>query len=281
MKQSEILDNLTGQEIKELIAKGNVLMEQLSDSDLELLFLYESDAVCRGTGDEFFLRNLAKYMAEREGAVDAIDTAYQKSVFKASQAVKCANVRSESCVVLRNTFRWRKVALIAVATILLMCCATTAATALGFNVFDYFRKLIACEEGTTVESEFVTLVHNGEAMEYSSMRDLIRDQKLAIMYPGKLPDGVKISEIRIVKDSDGRSLIEMQTTDCNLYIHIELSKYGTSGTYADCEIHHIDGKVFYVQKQDSFASCFYNDNYYYIKAKTYTDLLLIIQNMKE
>ena len=35
---------------------------------------------------------------------------------------------------------------------------------------------IACEEGTTVESEFVTLVHNGEAMEYSSMRDLIRDE---------------------------------------------------------------------------------------------------------
>lgn len=281
MKQSEILDNLTGQEIKELITKGNVLMEQLSDSNLELLFLYESDAVCRGTGDEFFLRNLAKYMAEREGAVDAIDAAYQKSVFKASQAVKCAKVNSESSVVLRKTFCWRKAVLIAVATILLICCATTAATALGFNVFDYFRKLIACEEGTTVESEFVTLVHNGEAMEYSSMRDLIRDQKLAIMYPGKLPDGVNVSEIRIVKDSDGRSLIEIQTTDCNLYIHIELSKFGTSGTYADCEIHDLDGKVFYVQKQNSFASCFYNDNYYYIKAKTYTDLLLIIQNMEE
>ena len=77
------------------------------------------------------------------------------------------------------------------------------------------------------------------------------------------------------------SLIEIQTTDCNLYIHIELSKCGTSGTYADCEIHDLDGKVFYVQKQNSFASCFYNDNYYYIKAKTYKDLLLIIQNMEE
>mgnify|MGYP003306470015 CR=1 FL=1 len=79
MKQSEILDNLTGQEIKELITKGNVLMEQLSDSNLELLFLYESDAVCRGTGDEFFLRNLAKHMAEREGLLKSLRKIFRVS----------------------------------------------------------------------------------------------------------------------------------------------------------------------------------------------------------
>ena len=80
MNRNKNLKSLTSQELRALVFKDVVRLEQLSDTTLEVLFQYETDAVCKHSEDVAFLLRIANLMVEREGNANAIDQLYKEKL---------------------------------------------------------------------------------------------------------------------------------------------------------------------------------------------------------
>lgn len=269
------LDNLTSQEIKEMIARKRIKPEDLSISALNCLFEYESEAVCRGESDGALLCQCADILAQKEGFAETHDKSF---------AARLDDIMPSGSVELprvRKPLRLKKALLVAVVTALLVCSASIVVAALGFDVFVCFKDLVFSPAGSKIEGNGITLIHRGESTFYPSIEDLIIAEQLDIMYPSKLPDGVSITEVRMMPREDGKETIEIKTTDKNVLIYIDLSIESTSDTFADCEKIEINNTNYYIHKEYLFAAACYNGNYYYIQANNYENILWIINHMEE
>lgn len=80
MEQIQSLNALTCQELRSLIFKDVVKLEQLSDTSLETLFQYELTAVCQNDVEGSFLPKIANLMVDREGNANAIDQLYKEKL---------------------------------------------------------------------------------------------------------------------------------------------------------------------------------------------------------
>lgn len=269
------LDNMTGQDIKEMITEQKINLEDLSIPALNCLFEYESDAVCKGEGDTDLLCRCADVLAQKEGLAEEHDEVFAAMLNNAMQPVSPA-VQPKT-----KSYRFKKALLIAAVVALLACSASFVAMAFGFDVFGYFRELISRPAGATIEESGVTLVHFGESAQYTSLEKLVAETKLDIMYPDKLPAGVSITEVQVALGQDEKEVVEIQTTNDRIRIYIDFSVKRGEDTFSDCQSYIINNKEFLVQQTDCFAICFYKDNYYYIQADNYENLLLLIKNMKE
>ncbi len=279
MEQRKLLDNMTGQEIKEMIEKKEVVLENLSVLALNRLFDYESDAVCRDDGDGELLCRVADLLAKKEGIADEHDKAFETILENAMQsAVQSAHSTEQPK---KKHCRFKKALLIAAAVIVLACCATLAATAFDFDIFAHFRELLSCPAGSKMEEGGITLVHFGETTQYSSIEELLAAEELDIMYPAKLPEGVFITEVRMVHGLSGKEVIEIKTTDAQTIVYIDLEADSTNGSLADSVELRIGERIFHVCQKECFAISFYNESYYYIQANNYDNLLMILQAMKE
>ena len=72
------LDNMTGQEIKEMIANQKIKVEDLDIEKLNLLFEYESTVICNSEGDSELLLRCADLLAEKEGFAEEHDQKFQE-----------------------------------------------------------------------------------------------------------------------------------------------------------------------------------------------------------
>jgi len=274
-KRMNKLEGLTGQEIKEMITRQEIQLEDLGISALNRLFEYESDIVCRGESDGTLLCRCADALAEKEGFADEHDKAFATMLDHSMQSVLPAVPFPKKHV------RLKKAMFVAAAAAVLLCCASVVVAALGFDVCGYFKDLVFSPAGSKIEENGITLLHNGKTTVYSSIEDLIATEQLEIMYPSKLPDGVYITEVRMVPREDGKETVEIKTTDKNILICIELATGNVDNTYEDCELYRESDREFFVQKQASFAVCCFKENFYYIQSDCYENLIIIIDNMKE
>ncbi len=286
MEKRKILDNMTGQEIKEMIERKEVVLENLSVLALNRLFDYESDAVSRDDGDGELLCRVADLLAEKEGIADEHDKAFETILANAMQSVVQSAVQSAHSTEQpkKKHYRLKKALLIAAAVIALACCATLVATAFGFDIFAHFRELISHPAGAKMEENGITLVHFGETTQYSSMEELLAAEELDIMYPTKLPEGVFITEVRMISGIDGNETVEIKTTDEKTVICIDLSAYDIGGSFKGCEKYEQNNQLFYIKEKEKgmyFAFSYLNDNYYSVQADSYEHLLLILKHLKE
>ena len=279
MEQKKILDNMTGQEIKEMIVRKEIVLENLSVLALHRLFDYESDAVCRDDGDGELLCRVADLLAEKEGFADEHDKAFETILANAMQSALRSEVPTEHPK--KKHHRLKKALLIAAAVIALACSATLVATAFGFDVFAHLRELLSCPAGAKMEENGITLVHHGETTVYSSIEELLGAEKLDIMYPTKLPNGVTITEVRVIPGGGNTEIVEIKTNDENISIHIETATESTGGAFADCERIEVGNATYYIHEERLYAVTNNNGNYYCIQADNYENILLIIKHMKE
>lgn len=275
MKPNKKLDHLTGQEIKEMITRQEIKLEDLSVSALNCLFDYESDATCRGESDGTLLCRCADVLAQKEGFAEEHDKAFSAELDRVMHSV------STELPPVRKPLRLKKALLVAAAAAVLLCCASVVVAALGFDVCGYFKDLVFSPAGSKIEENGITLLHYGQTAQYASMEELLAAEKLNIMYPAKLPEGVKITEVRVIPGENGKETVEIKTNDAKTLICIELLDKGTGSSFADCELIEIDGIIYYIHKEYLYAVSNYNHNYYYIQADSYENILLIIKHMKE
>ena len=274
VERKKELDNMTGQELKEMITSQKIKLEDLDIEKLNRLFEYESTVICNNESDSELLLRCADLLAEKEGFAEEHDKQFQEMLQAAMHNVPVPARR-------RKRYGFKKALLIAAAVALLVASFSVVAVALGFDIFAYFREIMSYPSGATMKEGAVTLIHNGEAAEYSSMEELVRAEQLDILYPAELPEGVSITEVRMITDAGGKEIIEIQMSDVQTTIQVYLETNGTNGTYRDSEQLIINGNEFFVRAEYGSAVGFISGNYYSIQASNYEDLMKILNNLKE
>ena len=274
VERKKELDNMTGQELKEMITNQKIKLEDLDIEKLNRLFEYESTVICNSEGDSELLLRCADLLAEKEGFAEEHDQKFQEMLQAAMHNVPVTARR-------RKRYGFKKALLIAAAVALLVGSLSVVAVAFGCDIFAYFREIITRPAGATMEKDAVTLIHNGEATEYSSIEELLKTIEVDIMYPAKLPDGISVTTVDIFAGVNAEEMVCIKTTDPQMIFFVQLKAIDTGGSHKDCEIITKKGRTFYIRKDLNFAFSYFAGNYYSFQAGNYEQLQYILDNLEE
>ncbi len=279
MVNKNILDNLTGQEIKEMIYAKNIELEKLNASALRKLMDYEINMICLGNGDEELVSQCALLLNEldppeitREDLINIIDKTEEQYVTVVSQEAVRHKVPKKRGINKRTALIAAVLAVTIIASALVSC-------GVIFDFFKYLADIAREPVGTQITVDGITFYNTGESKKYSSIEELMEKENLDIMYPTKLPDGVYIETVTVADDIVSEKEIGIATTDKNIFIVISVN-YEPDFVVEDAdEIVPVNDYAFYIV--DNYAMCYHKGNHYSIKTENYNDLITIIKSFKE
>lgn len=288
MSEKYILDNLKGQEIKELITGEKIKLEDLDTAALNKLFDYETDMLCIDEGDMELIHACAARLDELEGPVMTNDE-FWSIINKAEDQIASAEketvpadlpVNTPSRAVKKRRVP-KKIWLVAAAIALLAAMATITASAFGFNVFEYFREVIGLSAGDSVDKGTVTLVNYGETETFSSIDELLSAQHMNILYPAVLPEGVAIEQVYISEGTNGGDFIQFVMNSPLLTVTVDTNIVPAEVIGYKEQVTTEEGVFYVFCDEDIYAVCYYENSYYYISSDSYENLIIIIENMRE
>ena len=274
-----ILDNLKGQEIKELMVNGKITLKDLDTTALNKLLDYETDMLCLDEGDMDLIHACASRLDELNGPAMS-DEEFLAAIKKAEEDYVSGNRNALPAKPVKRRFISKKIWIVAAAIALFAAMATVTASAFGFNVFEYFKEVIGLPAGEKVDKDTITLVNNGKFEEYGSIEELLLAEKIDILYPSVLPDGVRMEEVNISIGQNSGDYVEYITNDPATIVTVDTS-IALSEVTEYTEQYTSDYCTYYIYGNENFAVCYYNDCYYYIGSDSYENLILIINNMRE
>ena len=280
-----LLDNMTGQEIKELIADEIITLQELDVPALEKVLDFEIEMICHGNGDMDIMRQCSEILDEssksdklnHDDILAVINKTKEEQVTIINADNACPSVIAPQR---KMRFVFKRIAIVAAAIIIMMTTTVAIAAAFGVNIFEYIKNIASEPDGTTVNIDEFTFYNANGSKKYDSIQQMVDRENLDIMYPTRLPDGVDIESIRLTDVENDNDCIQISTNIVSVNIQIELNaseitKFSEE-TYKHNEI------IYYIHFEDvCMATCYYKNNKYYISANTYEDLILIINNMKE
>lgn len=185
--------------------------------------------------------------------------------------------------------RIRLASLIAAVVILASFASlSVVASSKGYaSAFEYVsamaKDLFNMNDGEMVEDGNITIIKNGEYTNYTSIEQMVQEEKLDIMYPDKLPDDIRITEIIITNLKNERISVDFNfnCSEIDLFIyneytikHESLENKGYTIVDSHCEPFYIIEK-----KQKYQAVCHLENKEYIIIAKNYNDLDTIINSL--
>ena len=287
MFDKDILDNLKGQEIKELIIDRKITLEELDTSALEKLLDYETDMLCLDMGDMELIRACAARLDELNGPAMTDEEFW--SIIKKAEERMISGEKENTPVdvpvnaparVVKKRIIWKKVWLVAAIVALLISAATMTASAFGFNVFEYFREVIGLSAGEKVDKGTVTLINNGISKEYNSIEELLLNENINVLYPYVLPDGITIKKVDVSKGQNNGEYIQILTSDSSTLITIDTNVDGDVIKGYTEELT-VGDYTYYIFKDELFGVNYHHGYYYYVSSDSYENLILIISNMRE
>lgn len=280
-----LLDNMTGQEIKELIADEIITLQELDVPALEKVLDFEIEMICHGNGDMDIMRQCSEILDERsksdklnhDDILAVINKTKEEQVTIINADNACPSVVAPQRKI---RFVFKRIAIVAAAIIIMMTTTVAIAAAFGVNIFEYIKNIASEPDGTTVNIDEFTFYNAKSTKKYNSIQEMVESENLDIMYPTRLPDGVDIESIRLTDNTNGNNMVQISTNIVSVNIQIEL-RTSELISYFD-KIYENNEVIYYIRtKEACSATCYYKNNYYYISANTYEDLILIINNMKE
>lgn len=280
------LDNMTGQEIKEMINEKAIVLEDLDYSSLLKVLDHEIDMLVFGSGDMVFINKCSDLIEAKETdpiiSDERFDEIIENTLAEHTVTVSDGEKETRGNKPDRTTRRivLRRFAIVAAAIITIFATTTLVAAAFGVNIFEYIKEAARKPQSEAIVADGLTFYRNKETTKYSSIEQMIDEEELDIMYPTVLPDGITIENIRYIVEADGKETVRFFTNDTNTNVKIVLSSEPTIGERT--EVLETDGKTYFIQRGDQILVAFVRDNNtYYIAAKTVDDAFLIIENMKE
>ena len=146
---------------------------------------------------------------------------------------------------------------------------------LGYAVIEMFG-------GETAEYGNITLNKSNETKNYNSIEELLKDEKIEILYPTWLPENEKIITVMYLDVEQSEIYVFKSNYD----------KYGVSVTIngtinddikADCFIREFNGYTVYYSKKESYTQAIfeYKNNLYNIKSDTEENLFKTIESLEE
>lgn len=274
-----ILDNLKGQEIKELMVNGKITLKDLDTTALNKLLDYETDMLCLDEGDMDLIHACASRLDELNGPAMS-DEEFLAAIKKAEEEYVSSNTNTLPVRTVKRRLASKKIWLVAAVIALLAATVTVTASAFGVNVFEFFREVMGLPAGEKVDKDTITLVNNGKFEEYGSIEELLLAEKIDILYPSVLPDGVRMEEVNISIGQNSGDYVEYITNDPATIVTVDTS-IALSEVTEYTEQYTSDYCTYYIYGNENFAVCYYNDCYYYIGSDSYENLILIINNMRE
>lgn len=281
-----LLDNMSGQELKEMINDEIITLEDLDNTALEKILDFETDMLCFGTGDMTTIRRCSELLNERNDSdvlnkdkiISIIDKVKREHVIivdeEKTQESKAKVIRGKHIIL-------RKIGLVAAIMAVLMSVTVLVAAAFGVNILEYISKIVRQDEGAQINVDDFTFYHNGEAKYYSSIEEMIEEEDLDIMYPTKWPTNINIESIKINENENGNQQVHVVTNDIYVTFFIEFNVKAPD-SFDNDNVYKKNEMLFYIYQEDvCFATCYYDGNYYYVKAKNYNEVILIIDNLKE
>lgn len=275
-----ILDNLKGQEIKELMVNGKITLKDLDTTALNKLLDYETDMLCLDEGDMDLIHACASRLDELNGPAMS-DEEFLAAIKKAEEDYVSGNRNALPAKPVKRRHIPKKIWIVAAIIALLAATATITVSAFGLDMFEYLKDILGLSAGEKIDKDTITLVNNGTIEEYESIEELFLTMNLDILYPSKLPNGSELEKVHISVGTNGGNFIEFIASDLSTYISVDVSAeppiiegYKEQMMIGDC--------TFYVFCDgDFYAVSYYNDCYYYIGSDSYENLILIINNMRE
>lgn len=282
-----LLDNMSGQELKEMIVDEVIALEDLDNTALQKIMNFEIDMLCFGTGDMMTIHRCSELLNERNDS----DVLNKDKIISIIDKVKREHViivdeekthESKAKVIRGKHIILRRIGLVAAIMAVLMSLTVLVAAAFGVNIFEYISKIVRQDEGYQIVVDDFTFHNGGEIKTYSTISEMVKSENLDIMYPSKFPENVNIHSVIVNESEHGNKQIQIITNDMNVRVYIEQNIQKTEETFDGNNIYEFKGKTYYVfEENSSFALCYYNSCYYTIQANSYDDLILIINNMKE
>ncbi len=285
--EKSMLDNMTGQELKEMIEANTLVLDELNNSALEKIMNYEIDMLCLGTGDMMTIRRCSELLNERNSS-EKLSREKVVSVIAKAENDRVVIVDGSACDPKSNIMRpkrviLRRVGLVAAVLASVMAMTALVAAAFGVDVFGYIRDIVRLEDGTVINEDGFTFYNAGVPKEYTSIEEMIKSEDLDIMYPAKLPEGVKIKKVEVVLNERGNDWIGIITNDINVSISIEKNVKESDGWLDSEPKYEKNGVAYHIVCRDGVcgATTYYNGDCYNIKAKNYEDLILMIDSTGE
>ena len=282
------LDNMSGQELKEMIDNEIITLEELDNTALEKILDFETDMLCVDTGDMTTIRRCSELLNKRNdvdssnkgGIVSIIDKAASERVIIVDED---KTHESKAKVIRGKHIILRRIGLVAAIMAVLMSLTVLVAAAFGVNIFEYISNIVRQDEGSQINVDNFTFYNGGEATYYTSIEDIVKEQGCCIMYPTKLPENVTIEKITMYVTPRGNDEICIITNNDKIKISIEKNATNEDIWGNHDSFYEANGTKYYIFQSDDvyFASCYYKKNYYSIQAESYDNLILIIDNLKE
>lgn len=274
-----ILDNLKGQEIKELMVNGKITLKDLDTTALNKLLDYETDMLCLDEGDMDLIHACASRLDELNGPAMS-DEEFLAAIKKAEEEYVSSNTNTLPVRTVKRRLASKKIWLVAAVIALLVAMATVTASAFGVNVFEFFREVMGLPAGEKVDKDTITLVNNGKIKEYDSIIELLTSENLNVLYPEVLPDDITLEKVYITKGLNDGLSVQFTMNVPSTYISIDTNtKDDAVNDYTEQLI--INGCTYYIFEDEMFAVSYCKNCYYYVTSDSYENLILIIENMEE
>ena len=196
--------------------------------------------------------------------------------------------KAVSTHVSRRTVKFRKVlAIAAILVVALSISLSAVAINLGYkNAWELVSQraieIFNMNAGDKMDVDGITVINCGKSSVYPSVEDFLEKEKMYIMYPSKLPDGVELERIDVTALGNDNINISFTFND-NSYSFLIQDNLSDFELLSKCEMRRIDGKDYYFTVRDEHYEVLwqYNNYEYALRAPNEADLIEIIENLKE
>lgn len=185
----------------------------------------------------------------------------------------------------KKRLRAKRLAVIAAILAVLLALFGIIAVSSGRDSSELLRRLgyavIEMFGGETAEYGNVTLNKSNETKKYNSIEELLKDEKIEILYPTWLPENEKIVTVMYVsKQSD---VYIFKSNDDKYSIFVTINNSVTDDIKFDCLIKEINGFTVYYFESDMFTQGVfeYKNNLYSVKSDTLENLFKTIECLEE
>ena len=186
----------------------------------------------------------------------------------------------------KKKIRAKKLAVIAAILAVIITLFGIIAIASGDTFKEFFIRMghsvYELIESGSINNDKITYIKPNKTKEYTSVEELIKEEKLEILYPSWLPENEKIVKVwYLVENSSEGYMLQCNVPEHN--ISIEINSSLSNNLKSNCNKKEISGCSVYYKQYAQYiqANFLYKDNRYIVKSDTEDNLFRIIENLKE
>ncbi len=234
--------------------------------------------------DSDLVTECVDFLMELEGKQRLTKAEIEKRVSEIPFKGKVTAISSNA----KKKMRAKRIAVIAAVLAVLLAIFSIVAISLGSaedSIVDRYIKQIVefMKGGDGLAFENIELIKPNASKTYSSAEELVRDEKIAILFPTRLPDNGRITKCWYFNDVTSGSKYIFESDNPKYGITIYLDKTISERTMAENPMKIIGEYNVYVITEDGLVQGMfeYNGYFYSVGATTEEELLNIIENLKE